>query len=45
MKVREDLDQILDASEQLLEGVHQIIDLITLALQAVREEVDECGKE
>lgn len=45
MKTREDLEQILDASEQLLDGIHEIIDLITLALQAVREGVDDHGKE
>ena len=45
MKTHEDLQQILDASEQLLDGVHEVIDLITLALQAVREGVDDRGKE
>ena len=45
MKTHEELAQILEASEEILEGMHQVIDLVTLALQAVREEADECGKE
>lgn len=45
MKTHEDLAQILEASEEVLEGMHQVIDLITLALQAVREGVDDRGKE
>lgn len=45
MKTREDLEQILDASEQLLDGVHEVIDLVTMALQAARKEVIDHGKE
>lgn len=45
MKTREDLQQILDASEQLLDGVHHVIDLVVVALQAVKEEVGADGKE
>lgn len=45
MKTREDLLQVLEASEQLLDGVHHVIDLVVVALQSVKEEVGEHGKE
>lgn len=45
MKTHEDLQQILNASEQLLDGIHEVIDLVVVALQAVKEEVGADGKE
>ena len=45
MKTHEDLQQILVASEQLLDGVHEIIELVVVALHAVKEEVSADGNE
>lgn len=45
MKTREDLQEILNESELLLEGVHRIIDLVVVALQTVKEEVGADGEE
>lgn len=45
MKTHEDLQQILNASEQLLDGIHEIIDLVVVALQAIKEEVHADDKE